>query len=394
MLRIDIDAFVTSPDIRTALDEAMKHRELVRCKLSLKPGGLAEAGAYYAENPSPALVLLEGGEDPEDVLAQVDRLAEVCQPDTNVLLVGRADSINLYRRLMNRGVGNYLLPPVGGQDIVDAITHIFGGQEARNKGRLISVYGIKGGNGASTIAHNIAWTLADAFKEDVTIVDCDIRFGTAAMDFNLEPKAGLRDLIAQAQNIDPFMVEQYLVEQSEHVRLMAAIPSLRDTQPIPPTVMERMVDILQSMSSFVVLDIPHVWHPWVVDMLTLADETLVVAEPDLASLRNSQLLFDEIGPKRPKERPMRYLLNNVGLDKKGALAAKDFRAALSGNPAAEFPFDTQFRTASVNGQMLGEVAARGKATELMRQLTIALSGREPPPQPKAGVTRFLKARKG
>ena len=90
----------------------------------------------------------------------LDTLAEVCDAGTRVIVVGHLNDIVLYRELVRRGVSDYLIAPVGPVDVIRAISGLFYAADAKPVGRTLAVVGAKGGVGASTVAHNIAWAIA------------------------------------------------------------------------------------------------------------------------------------------------------------------------------------------------------------------------------------------
>jgi pilus assembly protein CpaE len=123
--------------------------------------------------------------------------------------------------------------------------------------------------------------------------------------------------------------------------------------------------------------------------LIAADEVVVVATPDLASLRNAKNMMDLIRQGRPNDAPPRLVLNQVGVPGRPEIPAKDFGAALGVHPSLIIPFDAKtFGAAANNGQMILDAAAKTKAAEAFQTLAQIVSRRELPvvagPKAKAG----------
>src|SRR5205085_3211502 len=131
----------------------------------------------------------------KDLLNGLDLLAEVCDAGTKVMVIGCLNDVILYRALMRRGVSEYMIAPVGAMDIVREICGLFSAPDANPVGRIVAVVGAKGGVGASTIAHNIAWATARNLSLDTVIADLDLGFGTAGLDFNQDPTQGIADAV-------------------------------------------------------------------------------------------------------------------------------------------------------------------------------------------------------
>ena len=91
------------------------------------------------------------------LLEQLEELAHYCDAGTKVIVLGKLNDIVLYRQLIARGVSEYLVTPFRAVDFVQAVSQLFSVPGAKPLGRVIAVVGAKGGVGASTVAHNLAW---------------------------------------------------------------------------------------------------------------------------------------------------------------------------------------------------------------------------------------------
>src|SRR5204862_975298 len=119
-----------------------------------------------------------------------------------------------------------------------------------------------------------------------------------------------------------------------------------------------------------------VWTGWARRTLVSADDIVIVASPELASLRNAKNLFDSLSQARPNDRRPRLVLNQVGIPKRPEIAAGEFSKALGAEVAASFPFEPQlFGTASNNGQMIAEIQPSGKIADTFADLAAMITGR-------------------
>ena len=191
--RISVQAFCDTVETASAVQAAGDDRRLVKAHLKLQMGGVTAAVEAYRTSPTPNVVLLETETRGHDILAGLDQLAEVCDAGTRVVVVGRINDVVLYRELVRRGVSEYLIAPVSTIDVVRAICGLYApAADAKPLGRVIAVVGAKGGVGASTIAHNLAWAIAGDLKLDAVVTDLDLAFGTAGLDYNQDPRRVLR----------------------------------------------------------------------------------------------------------------------------------------------------------------------------------------------------------
>ena len=130
-----------------------------------------------------------------------------------------------------------------------------------------------------------------------------------------------------------------------------------------------------------------------------ADDILIVAAPDLANLRNTKNIFDLLKTSRPNDRPPLYCLNQVGVPKRPEINAGEFAKAIESKPIASIPFDPQmFGAAANNGQMIAEISAGHRTTEMFLQMAQRLTGRSETKKPKSSLlsplTPLLEKLKG
>jgi pilus assembly protein CpaE len=384
--RISIQAFCESVETAAAVQAAGEDRRLGKAHLKIQMGGIAAALEAYRAAPTPNVIVLEFASRPEDVLAGLDSLAELCDAGTRVIVVGRHNDVILYRELVRRGVSDYLILPVGPLDVVRTICGLFSAPDAKPVGRVIAVVGAKGGVGASTVAHNIGWAIARDLSLDSVVTDLDLPFGTAGLDYNQDPPQGIADAVFSPERIDTAFVDRLLSKCSDNLSLLAAPATLERVYDFGAEAFDSIFDSLRASVPCIVLDVPHQWTGWTQRTLLSADDILIVAAPDLANLRNAKNLVDFLKAARANDHRPFYVLNQVGIPKRPEIKPADFAKALDDDPAAIIPFEPQiFGTAANNGQMIAEVAANHKVADTFRQLAQILTGRSEAKKSKAGL---------
>jgi pilus assembly protein CpaE len=288
---------------------------------------------------------------------------------------------------MRRGVSDYLIAPIDVLALLQALSELFTAPGADPVGRAVAVIGAKGGAGASTVAHNLAWSIARNLTAQTVLVDLDVAFGTAGLDFNQDPPQGIAEAIFAPERLDANLVDRLLSKCSDHLSLLAAPAVLERTTDLGETALDGLIDILRSSVPTIVLDVPHVWTAWSRRLLIGADEILIVATPDLASLRNTKNLFDLLRQSRPNDALPRLVLNQTGVPKRPEIAVGEFAKALEAEFSAIIPYDAAlFGTAANNGQMIAEVQPSGKCAEIFAGLAASVTGRM---EPKRSRTSLL-----
>jgi pilus assembly protein CpaE len=374
--RISIQAFCESAESAAAVQAAGEDRRMDKAHLKIQMGGIAAAVEAYRSSPTPNVVVIESESRHDELLTGLDQLAEVCDPGTRVIVVGRANDIILYRELVRRGISDYLIAPIGVLDIIRAVSTLFGAPDAKPVGRTIAVVGAKGGVGASTVAHNIAWSIARDMRLDAVVADLDLPFGTAGLDYNQDPPQGIADAVFSPERIDTAFVDRLLSKCTDHLSLLAAPATLERVYDFGSDAFDGIFDVLRASVPFIVLDVPHVWSGWTKRTLIGADSILIVAGPDLANLRNAKNMVDLLRAARPNDHRPQYCLNQMGVPKRPEIKPDEFAKALEAEPAALIPFEPQtFGTAANNGQMIAEISSGHRVAETFRQLAQVMTGR-------------------
>src|ERR1700728_3289441 len=384
--RVSVQAFCETVETAAASQAAGEDRRMAKAHLRVQMGGLGAASEAYHSSPTPNVIILESESRGDDVLTGLDQLAPVCDAATRVIIIGRMNDVALYRELVRRGVSDYPISPVDVLQIVRAVCGLFSAPDAKPVGRIVAVVGAKGGVGASTIAHNIAFSIARDLMLDSVVTDLDLAFGTAGLDFNQDPAQGIAEAVFSPDRIDNAFIDRLLSKCTDHLNLLAAPATLDHVYDFGADAFEAIFDSLRATVPCVVLDVPHQWTGWTKQTLVGADDVLIVAAPDLANLRNTKNLYDFLKAARPNDHRPLYCLNQVGVPKRPEIKAADFAKALEEQPVAVIPFDPQvFGAAANNGQMIAEISASHRTAEVFREMAQLLTGRAEPKKPRGGL---------
>jgi pilus assembly protein CpaE len=367
--RISIHAFCESPDTGAVIQRAGQDRRLAKAHVTVHMGGVFGAVEYFQDSSTPNVIMVETREHGGAILGELEKLAHVCDPGTKVVVIGASNDISLYREMIRQGVNEYLVAPLNPLQVIEAIASLYHGPATAPIGKVFAFVGARGGTGSSTIAHNTAWAIAEDLHIAATIVDLDVSFGTTGLDFNQDTGQGIAEAIASPERLDDMLLDRLLIKHTNRLNLFVAPAQLDRESSFAPEAVETVLDIVRQASPCIVVDLPHVWAPWVKQVLTSADEIVVTATPDLASLRNGKNIYDLLNQSRPNDKPLKVVLNQVGIPRRPEIPVKDFAEAMGAEPALVLPFDPQtFATASNNGQMVGELNAQSRAAQGFREL--------------------------
>ncbi|WP_420560662.1 CtpF protein [Tepidicaulis sp.] len=388
--RITIEAFCEMPETGSMIQRGAEDRRLAKAHLTVHMGGVPAAIAYFRDTATPNLILVETHQSGEELFGELMQLAEVCDAGTKVIIIGHVNDVALYREMIRQGVNDYLVAPFSPLQLIESVSRLYIDPDAPPIGRSVAFIGARGGAGSSTLAHNVGWCIAEAMREDTTIIDFDLPFGTAGLDFNQDPVQGIADALVQPDRLDDVMLDRLMVKYTNRLSLFTAPGTLDRDGDLDPDACESIIEIVRQTCPVVVVDLPHIWAPWTKRVLLGADDVVISTTPDLAGLRNTKNIVDLLKQTRTNDTLPHVVLNQVGVSKRPEIPVKDFAEAIEVEPTLVLPFNPQlFGTAANNGQMLDEVDPKSKTVLGLKHLASVVIGRKEVQQRSKSILPFL-----
>jgi pilus assembly protein CpaE len=373
---ITIHVFCDTPSLIGAMERAVADRRMVRASAKLHRGGIATALDLYSKETSPNLIIIENHAPIAELYTQLDILADRCVAGTKVVIIGAANDVAVYRELIFRGVSDYAVAPLDALSIISLVSRVYRDSDTSRFGRVLAFIGASGGAGSSTIAQNVASTIARSYAASVIFADLDLPFGTAGLGFDLNPNVNISDALSDGSRLDDILLERLLTKHHEHLQVLTAPASLEQSHDLTEDAFERVLDVAQANASFVVVDVPHVWTPWVRKVLLSADEVVISALPNLASFRNVKSLLDLLRKARLNDEPPKLVLNQIGVPRRAEIKPDHFAEGLKIKPIACIPFDISVSTAGNNGQMIADVAPKSAVSKSVINIAEKITGRK------------------
>ena len=205
------------------------------------------------------------------------------------------------------------------------------------------------------------------------------RSAPSGLDFNDEAGQGVADALSAPERLDDVLLDRLLIKRGDHLSLFTAPAALERDYDAAPEAYEAVIDAVRQSTPCVIVDLPHAWTPWIKACLLAADEIVIVATPDLASLRNAKNIIELVKHARPNDTPPRLVINQVGMPKRPEIPAKDFAETMGVDPVAVLPFDP--RLVRPGRQQRPDAdrtcSPRRRSSEAMRRLAARLTGRTP-----------------
>jgi pilus assembly protein CpaE len=362
---------------------------LARNTIEVRGGGMAEAAAWLGDHRSPD-VLVVGDSTDEGLDARLERLAQSVEAGCKVIVVGRKDSIAVYRHLTAQGVADYLGGTVRPQDLFESFSRLYATDTALPKGKVVACLGTAGGAGGSTVATVLAAGIAERMG-DTALLDLDLAMGTAALLLGADVRDSVASAMANA-GLDIAMLERVAVRE-KRVRVLSTAGSLRDAAAFDADNAERAVEMARTMAKALIVDLPKGWSPCHERLLTTADEVVLVSTPDLAALRNTRMVIDHLAATRTDGAAPKVVINKTGMSRTREYRADELKEALGVRPAGLVPWDPDALIGALaDGKPITSVT--GKAMTALRQFAATvLPGGEPKngrPVSPAGLLPSLK----
>lgn len=393
--RISIHAFCETPEATSLLEKASVDRRLSKAHLTIHMGGIAKAIDHFQTASTPNLIILETLMGGAEIFAKLSELAEVCDPSTKVVIIGKVNDIILYRELIKQGVSEYIVRPQSPLQIIKTVADLYVDPSAPPIGKTLAFVGARGGVGSSTLAHNVGWCAAEEYKSDTVILDLDLPFGTTSLDFDQEASAGLVEALSSPERLDDVLLDRLLQKHTDRLSLFTA-PSMLDRDfDLDDQAFETVLDVVRGAAPTIVVDVPHMWTTWSKRILMTADEIVITATPDLASFRNTKNLIDILGAARPNDAAPMLVINQFD-PKTSAVQPDQFAEHVGIKPAQVLQWDPQlFGTAATNASPIAEVGSKSKTAQALRELSSQLLGRAEPniAHPKFSLASLFKKKR-
>lgn len=303
-------------------------------------GDIATATEYLKGNKSPQLLLVEipSAEKAPDL---IDKLADVCEPDTKVIVVGHVNEYSFYCWLTEIGIFSYLLKPLTQQMLENAYQKSLNkpgadGKTEKPPAKIISVIGARGGVGTTTLAINLAGLIAENPALQVALVDADPQDGSIALTLDIEPSRGVREALERPERIDGLFIER-VMSKIGRLSVMSAEESMQDRIDIHETSVPSLVAELQSKFDVVVMDVGRPQSSFARQCLAASNHVILVGELSLLSLRDT-LRVSDLLRETLKLQPPVVIANRVGIAPKHTLPQVDFEKGISAKVAGSVAF--------------------------------------------------------
>lgn len=302
---------------------------------------------------------------------------------------------------LQKGAKYFLTHPVTLEDMLAALRRALGesgvvevaqGSMSRQGGAssVIAVLGSRGGVGTTTLAVNLAATLASDPANAAALIDLDLTLGDAdiALEVSGVENISISDLARNIERLDMNFLRRAMARhEASGLSILRHPLEIAEVGVIHEGHVERILNLLKISYTHLVLDLSKSLLPTDLMALRMADLILLVAQLELSSLRNVVRLVHCLGGDDNLADKVRVVINRQGSDTvEEGISLKKAEEVIGKPIFWQVPNDTKSVIASrVGGQPLIKHAPKSRAQQSLHGLAQALYGK-----PVVGETRGSK----
>ena len=317
------------------------------------------------------LIVVPVGTETAAALAFIERVS--IRISVPILAIGPSGDPQLVIRVLRSGAREYLDENKLREELPAALEKLRQAGVIRFKvGRTIAVTASCPGSGVTTVASNLAFSLAQKQPKEIVLAELATDVPTLALALDLRPRHTADELVRAWDRADPAMLQQGLVEHPGGVQVLAHAPETLRVDPVEPLAMRHLVLLLRTLYDWTVLDLGHSAHAAALESMQLAEFVVVVTRLDVPALRLTRRYMQELEDRGVAREKLRPVANFYG--QRRQLAWKDAQDALGIPFAVWLPDDPASANQALNqGQPIVQLARRAKISKRIGELAQQLS---------------------
>lgn len=330
-----IAVFSGDKDTAAVVEIIKKDWRFARVKIALIDGDVKTAISQYQDEAAPDLVIVQSDDVNDAFTKDLEDLASVCEEGTAALVIGPDNDVNLYRRLIDMGVEDYLVRPVNVTDFSDVVGRVLIEQVGAGGSSLIAYVGAKGGVGCSSIAQAAAYGVADDLGQKTVFLDAAGGWSTASVGMGFETATTLAEAVKAAVNNDEDALGRMLYKLSDNLHVLSSGSESMLGEPISAESFEALIDLLMVTYPVVIVDLSGA--PALLKRAALARSNHVnlVTTPTLSALRLARSLNQNIQDLRGgSDESLSLIVNNNGLERGLEVGKKDMVKVMEVKPSS------------------------------------------------------------
>jgi pilus assembly protein CpaE len=276
-----------------------------------------QGAAKRVAEVAPSLVIVNIDEDQSQA---VNLIATIVQnsPGVAVLPASGVRDSSIILRVIRAGAREFLTLPTDPDEVVSTISRLTTRRDEAQppvlaKGpQVIAVTGAAGGIGCTTVAVNLATTLAKTSDQEVVLTDFDLMLGSVDACLDIIPDHTLQGVIQNIDRLDLTLLKRSMTRHSSGLYVLPHPVAMEESAKIDPESLRRVLVLLKAAFPTVVIDTSKGLQSSDFVAFELADVILIVLQLDLTCLRNTARLLQLFQQFEGFTEKVRLVVNRTG----------------------------------------------------------------------------------
>ena len=367
-----------------------------RVGLEVISGDVETAIKRYSSAASPDLIIIQTESTDEGFSERLEELAGHLSEGTSAIVIGPVNDVNLYRKLVNMGVSDYLVKPVTTPQLANDIAATLIEQIGAGESRLIALIGAKGGVGVSALAEALAWGVSEDLDQKTFLLDAAGGWSTLIVGMNFEPSTTLVEAGRAAVGNNEDSLSRMIYQASEKLFILSSGGDVMLDDTVDAESYETLLGYLMSLYPVVIVDLSGAAAALKRTVLTQAHQTILVTTPTLPSVRAARTLMQEIKDLRGGSLDgVEVVTNMAGASPKFEVPKAQINEGLERAPAVVIPFDpglflsTESEALKLGKQPQGEPIVGSLLKMLEKVLAVSMPAKDMSDKKKIGIGQLL-----
>jgi pilus assembly protein CpaE len=264
-----------------------------------------------ARKLKPDVILMDINMPEMDGIAATEAISGE-DPNIQVIIMSVQGETDYLRRAMLAGAREFLIKPVGADELYKSIRHVYKLGAARPRtvataagsaepetaaskgprGQLFAVYSPKGGVGTSTIAANLAVALRQFTNKKVALVDGNLVLGDLNVIMNMVSSTTIIDLAQRINELDADLLNDVMATHNSQVKVLLSPPNPQDGENVTADHLKAILEMIQREFDYVVVDTQSSFQDRALAVLDHADQILVLMTLEMTCIKNIKLFLE------------------------------------------------------------------------------------------------------
>lgn len=331
-----------------------------------------------AQDLAPDVVLVAFEEPIARALKTIETLAT--NKSTLVMAISSLGDRDYLRKAMRAGAREYLVKPIKPKELSRAIQDVMEEDRKRKqlsdsgrvRGDVFTVIGPKGGIGKTTLAANLAVSLAAETKQRVVVVDLALQLGDVAMMLDIVPERTVADMTGFSRILEPEILESFLSVHASGIKVLAAATDVNPKGLPSASLVSQVVEGLAKSYDYVVIDGDHLLTPVLWAALEMTTLILMVTSPDTSSMKNTRVFLEVLKSQGYTDDKIKLFINYPY--QQNGISSGELGKILNYPIFWKIPHDTTCTQCANMGQSFIQARPKAKISQNVAQLARTISG--------------------